>query len=191
MGIPSASQNAIIPSGQYIKTFKVMHKSQLQTLREGQALVSKKSTTKRGGTPCRNDKGASTPKSRKVIKDSGNKKNGRNEPVISPAHGTENASTPLLQLPFPSSPFPNSKQNKLLSCFLFLDIYCLIFQHWKGFTRENDSCKWHTLLKKQSGPKIIPLTRNIYSYVMHLEILVEFRVILNQSMRTRNSNLGT
>ena len=78
-----------------------------------------------------------------------------------------------------------------ISCFLFLDIYCLIFQHWKGFTRENDSCKWHTLLKKQSGPKIIPLTRNIYSYVMHLEILVEFRVILNQSMRTRNSNLGT
>ena len=97
MGTPSASQNAIISSGQYIKTFKVMHKSQLQTLREGQALVSKKSTTKRGGTPCRNDKGASTPKSRKVIKDFGNKKNGRNEPVISPAHGTENASTPLFQ----------------------------------------------------------------------------------------------
>ena len=49
---------------------------------EGQALVSKNQRPKGRGRPYGNENGALTPKIGKVIKDSGNKKNGRNELVI-------------------------------------------------------------------------------------------------------------
>ena len=71
------------------------------------------------GGPCGNNKGASTTKTGKVIKDSGNKKNGKNEPVILASPWNRKCVDPLCS----SAPKSTIKTAQLSICMVHKPVH--------------------------------------------------------------------
>ena len=67
----------------------------------------------------------------------------------------------------------------IFTAFCFLIFIAWNFNTGEGLRKKMTVINGMFPQEIKSGPKLIPLTWNIYSYVMHLEILVEQNTILN------------